>query len=399
MPDESMWRPNAIRVFMSHISEHKAQVGELASLLEDYGFSAFVAHDAIAPTEDWQNVIRDALSTCHVLVAFLTPGFHESVWTDQEVGWAMGRGALIVPVNVGAGPYGFLARYQAAASPPSATLLTRAIATAVFRSQSQAAAHLTGLMVDVIVQAFSLDASFNHTRACFALVQMVPHTFWNESHFDRMTKAAQENRQLRDCNLDNGMPLPEALQTLIGQIRSEPKTSRPAPLAATVSESSPEVHIRVHAAVSQTGNAAGESWRRWLHLQADNWSNTPAKDARIRIRVRPQNSEHDWDWTNARQVVDLEQGVPIAIPVVLGDVAEPPTGLLPLHEHYPIGKWFLTPQGHAGQLLEIKPGRHFLDVTVTWQEGTETDWFMLDLPEKGSRREAELIHTVGKANY
>jgi hypothetical protein len=223
MPDESMWRPNAIRVFISHVSEYKAQVGELAELLDYFGFSAFVAHDAIQPTEDWQNVIRDALSTCHVLVACLTPGFHESVWTDQEVGWAMGKGALIVPINVGVGPYGFLARYQAASpgSWPSALLVTKAIAIAVFKSQSHGAAHLTGLMVNGIVGAFATDMNFNHSRACFALVQMVPRNLWTEQHFERMTKAAQEMRQLRECVIDANTTLPDALNALIDSIRAE----------------------------------------------------------------------------------------------------------------------------------------------------------------------------------
>ena len=31
----------------------------------------------------------------HVLVALLTPDFHESKWTDQEVGFAIGKGVLV----------------------------------------------------------------------------------------------------------------------------------------------------------------------------------------------------------------------------------------------------------------------------------------------------------------
>jgi hypothetical protein len=133
----------------------------------------------------------------------------------------MGKGALIVPINAGANPYGFLARFQAGHGFPSATLITRAIAIAVFKSQSQAAGHLTGPMVDVIVGAFAMDVSYDHSRACFALVQMVPHKLWTEQHFERMTKAAEGNRQLRDSNLDSGVPLPEALKALISEIRSE----------------------------------------------------------------------------------------------------------------------------------------------------------------------------------
>src|SRR5207244_12585474 len=108
-----IWRPDAIRVFISHTSEHRAEVGQLATDLAEYGLSCFVAHLDIEPTREWQATIHDALATTDVMLAYLTPDFHASLWTDQEVGWALGRGALMIPVNVGANPYGFLAAFQA----------------------------------------------------------------------------------------------------------------------------------------------------------------------------------------------------------------------------------------------------------------------------------------------
>ena len=46
------------------------------------------------------------------LSAFITHDFHASAWTDQEVGWAFGRGLLVVPVRLGADPYGFAGKVQ-----------------------------------------------------------------------------------------------------------------------------------------------------------------------------------------------------------------------------------------------------------------------------------------------
>ena len=56
-------------------------------------------HVQLEPSRDWQEVIETALRTCHVLVAHETPGFKESNWTDQEVGWVLGRGIPAIPVN------------------------------------------------------------------------------------------------------------------------------------------------------------------------------------------------------------------------------------------------------------------------------------------------------------
>lgn len=74
---------------------------------------AFVAHDSIEPTEDWKAVILHALASCDACLALLTPGFHESVWCDQEVGFCIARDVLVIPLNFGLMPYGFFGSYQA----------------------------------------------------------------------------------------------------------------------------------------------------------------------------------------------------------------------------------------------------------------------------------------------
>lgn len=46
-------------------------------------------------------------------VALLTDGFHDSLWTDQEVGFAVARAVPIIAVRLGRDPYGFIGRFQA----------------------------------------------------------------------------------------------------------------------------------------------------------------------------------------------------------------------------------------------------------------------------------------------
>ena len=47
------------------------------------------------------------------MAALMTDGFHDSLWTDQEVGFAFGRGVPIVAVKLGRDPYGFVGKFQA----------------------------------------------------------------------------------------------------------------------------------------------------------------------------------------------------------------------------------------------------------------------------------------------
>jgi hypothetical protein len=55
------------------------------------------------------------LASMDAFVALLTEKFHTSEWTDQEVGYALGRGVPLIAVKLGADPYGFIGKFQALA--------------------------------------------------------------------------------------------------------------------------------------------------------------------------------------------------------------------------------------------------------------------------------------------
>ncbi|MEO8219050.1 MAG: toll/interleukin-1 receptor domain-containing protein [Acidobacteriota bacterium] len=107
-----LWVESYFRLFLSHVSAHKASVSNLKSELGLRGISAFIAHEDIKPSLEWQNEIDLALRSMDALVALLTPDFHLSNWTDQEVGFALGQRTLVVPVRLGLDPYGFIGKVQ-----------------------------------------------------------------------------------------------------------------------------------------------------------------------------------------------------------------------------------------------------------------------------------------------
>lgn len=108
-----LWGDDGFRVFLSHKTEVKKQTAELKKRLQQFGVSSFVAHEDIHPTQEWQNEIENALDSMDALVALMTENFHDSLWTDQEVGFAFGRGVPIVSVKLGKDPYGFIGKFQA----------------------------------------------------------------------------------------------------------------------------------------------------------------------------------------------------------------------------------------------------------------------------------------------
>jgi TIR domain len=102
-----------LRIFISHLATEKTYAASLQKALLRDAIESFVAHSDIEPAAEWQNVIEAELRSCDALVALLHPDFHNSAWTDQEMGFVMGRDAPVFTVRLGQTPYGFVGRFQA----------------------------------------------------------------------------------------------------------------------------------------------------------------------------------------------------------------------------------------------------------------------------------------------
>ena len=114
--EKRIWGDEGFRIFFSHKAEVKKQTSTLKERLRLFGASCFVAHEDIFPTREWQDEIENALFSMDSLVAIMTDEFHDSLWTDQEVGCAFGRGVPIVAFKLGRDPYGFIGKFQALSS-------------------------------------------------------------------------------------------------------------------------------------------------------------------------------------------------------------------------------------------------------------------------------------------
>jgi hypothetical protein len=116
---------------------------------------------------------------------------------------------------------------------------------------------------------------------------------------------------------------------------------------------------------------ASEREIRWLHIEAVNLSDTPAREATIKVRVRGHRVEpfELWKWSGRKEQVDIRKTA-IAIPLLVGAVDDRDT---PMATGWtiPNGKWFLTPDGNGSLGPEIfvsGTARLFFDVTLNWVE-------------------------------
>lgn len=118
--------PAPIRLFASHLDTQQRLVREVAhALVEIFSVSLFVAHTDIPIDDEWHAAIESNLQAADAGVTFLHPGFVESTWCDQEVGWMLGRGIPVFTLKFAAQvPYGPLGKKQALAVEPTATAST-----------------------------------------------------------------------------------------------------------------------------------------------------------------------------------------------------------------------------------------------------------------------------------
>lgn len=188
--EPSFWRKGMLRLFVSHLATHRVFAAELQEVLLDFGISCFIAHNDIEPTQEWQTQIETALATCDALVALLHKDFHASNWTDQEIGFAMGRGAPTFSVSFGQDPYGFIGRFQAFnGNKKSAAALARELFDA-FRKNKQTQRRMS----EVLVGLFEQSGSFADAKARIGYLEELE--LWEPSFSARIRSAAKSNSQV-----------------------------------------------------------------------------------------------------------------------------------------------------------------------------------------------------------
>ncbi len=188
--DPPFWRKRMFRLFISHLSTGKAYAAELQEALLNFGICGFVAHNDIEPTLEWQSQIETALSTADSLVALLQPDFHKSHWTDQEIGFAMGRGLPVFAVRFGQDPYGFIGRFQAfTGSGKSADELGRELFDS-YRKNKQTMKR----MGEVLVNLFEDSRNFASAKVRIAYLEGLEE--WDSSFIPRLDAASKSNPQI-----------------------------------------------------------------------------------------------------------------------------------------------------------------------------------------------------------
>jgi hypothetical protein len=202
--DPVFWREGYFKVFISHISMEKDFATKLQSELLNYQIAGFVAHADIRPTREWENEILQALKSSDALIALMHKDFHQSSWTDQEIGIAIGHDLLTVSISLGENPYGFIGRYQALAGNGKSPQDLAAELFQIFITHPQSRRR----MAEALVNKFANSSSFDEAKKNMTILESLE--YWD----DNLSSLAQQAIKTND-QLENAWDVPERLDNLI----------------------------------------------------------------------------------------------------------------------------------------------------------------------------------------
>ena len=187
----NFWINGFFKLFISHKAENKDLATEIKAKLESYSVSSFVAHEDIEPTKEWQNEIELGLKTCDALLAIMTKGFHESNWTDQEIGYVIGREKLIIPIKMGEDLYGFIGKYQAIQFNDDTDKFCNELFEILLKNKKS-----NKMMANSIVHKFENSDSYARAKSNIELLERI--NYWDQNIKNRLLNSIENNSQIKD---------------------------------------------------------------------------------------------------------------------------------------------------------------------------------------------------------
>jgi hypothetical protein len=190
---------NSLKVFISHRDKDKIIANKIQKELIGFNISSFVAHNDIEVTKEWEKEILRALQSMDILVAYITDNFFNSIWTNQEIGFALGRNIFVLPIKNGFVPHGFISAIQAMQY--SDINICNQILSVLIKSETlQKNVH--SAVIDNIIRLFSDSYSWARAEEIFLLLENAKYI--SEEQETAIVNAFYTNPQVNSSFILNG---------------------------------------------------------------------------------------------------------------------------------------------------------------------------------------------------
>gem|GEM_PF-3078078 len=204
--------------FLSYSHADREYGAQAKRVLAEFDIEAFLAHEDLEVSEEWQARILAELRRCDLFVPLLSANFLASKWASQEAGFIASRPEVVItPLSIdGTTPFGFLSHLQSRRIPTEGLtreFLIDPLATRMPRTALPALIRIAGAAKNF------RDAEIKMHRSCASLPPS-PH-----KRLRHLPKRLQKRADLV------GQPVPDRIPASFPS-RSR-RESRPADLAQT----------------------------------------------------------------------------------------------------------------------------------------------------------------------
>lgn len=149
------------------------------------------AHEDIEPSKEWQKVIENALLTMDALIVLFSKEFHNSKWTDQEVGAAIGSKKFIIVIKLDeTDPYGFIGKLQAINYKVDIKILTINLLSILVNNEKISLKYLS-----ILIERFEKSENFTETKYLLEVLKEIKKL--PEEYIKKIEIAYQNNDQIK----------------------------------------------------------------------------------------------------------------------------------------------------------------------------------------------------------
>lgn len=154
-----------MQAFLSYQTEDRHIAAKVREFLDSIEVPAFMAHEDINVSHEWQKVILDEISQADIFIAILSENYFRSPYCVQESGIAIFRmpGMTIIPVSTdGSVSPGFMAHIQSKRIDPNNVTHTELFDGIV--------KHDCKFAIDCMINRLRLSRNYGNAEANFQLL-------------------------------------------------------------------------------------------------------------------------------------------------------------------------------------------------------------------------------------
>lgn len=177
-------------VFISYSSKDKIDFDIINNALENIGFKSYIAEKNIDLIDEWKQDIIRQLNESDIVIAILSKNFKKSDYCSQEIGIAIQRESIIIPLTLDeTDSYGFFTETHAKNINDEAEIrIPKAIVKKYYTQQ----------MINYLIDRLMDLELCNNYDICNLYLEIMKPVFkkFNDHQVNNLVKAVQYNNQL-----------------------------------------------------------------------------------------------------------------------------------------------------------------------------------------------------------